>query len=226
MRYIGGACACRGLRTALVEQADFGAGSSSRSTKLVHGGVRYLEKAVFNLDYSQLRLVFDALHERRRMLDNAPHLSRPLPIMTVRDCLCCTACLSLSRPVSAQPAASSLHADAGHVLLARSEGVPERCWWASAPQTAGERAHQTQQPHPHAQPCYAWWEVPYYWAGLKAYDLVANVSNLAWSRFLSAAESMRRFPTLAPARADGLTLKGTVRSVLCAKRLSLDAAET
>jgi glycerol-3-phosphate dehydrogenase len=72
------------LSTALVEQADFGAGTSSRSTKLVHGGVRYLEKAVFQLDFNQLRLVFDALRERRRMLDNAPHLTRPLPIMTVR----------------------------------------------------------------------------------------------------------------------------------------------
>jgi glycerol-3-phosphate dehydrogenase len=47
--------------------------------------VRYLEKAVFRLDYNQLRLVFDALKERRRMLDNAPHLTRPLPIMTVRS---------------------------------------------------------------------------------------------------------------------------------------------
>jgi glycerol-3-phosphate dehydrogenase len=37
-------------------------GTSSKSTKLVHGGVRYLEKAVFNLDYSQLKLVYEALH--------------------------------------------------------------------------------------------------------------------------------------------------------------------
>lgn len=73
------------MSTAVVEQEDFGAGTSSRSTKLVHGGVRYLEKAVFRLDYNQLRLVFDALKERRRMLDNAPHLTRPLPIMTVRS---------------------------------------------------------------------------------------------------------------------------------------------
>ena len=62
------------------------------------------------------------------------------------------------------------------------------------------------------QPCYAWWEVPYYWAGLKAYDLVANWGNLAMSRFLSAHESRRRFPTLAAERSDGLSLKGTVRS--------------
>lgn len=75
---------CRGLRTAVVERDDFGAGTSSRSTKLVHGGVRYLEKAVFNADLSQLKLVFEALKERRIMLDNAPHLSSTLPIMTVR----------------------------------------------------------------------------------------------------------------------------------------------
>jgi hypothetical protein len=74
----------RGLKVGLVEQSDFGAGTSSRSTKLVHGGVRYLEKAFFQLDYSQLKLVFEALYERRRMLDNAPHLTQTLPIMTVR----------------------------------------------------------------------------------------------------------------------------------------------
>jgi hypothetical protein len=66
---------------------------------------------------------------------------------------------------------------------------------------------------PHGvQPCYTWLDVPYYWAGMKTYDLVANFSNLAASRFLTAAESRRRFPTLAGARADGHTLKGTVRA--------------
>ena len=49
----------------------------------VHGGVRYLEKAVFNLDYGHLKLVFEALHERKRLLENAPHLTSALPIMTV-----------------------------------------------------------------------------------------------------------------------------------------------
>ena len=47
--------------------------------------VRYLEKAVFNLDYGQLKLVFEALHERRRLLENAPHLAHALPIMTARS---------------------------------------------------------------------------------------------------------------------------------------------
>ena len=83
----------------------FRAGTSGRSTKLVHGGVRYLEKAVFQLDPGQLKLVFEALRERKTLLNNAPHLTRALPIAT---------------------------------------------------------------------PCYQWWEVPYYWAGMKAYDLVAG----------------------------------------------------
>ncbi len=96
-------CTCvtlntRGLRTALVEEVDFAAGTSSRSTKLVHGGVRYLEKAVFKLDPRQLKLVTEALHERDFMINSAPHLAKSLPILT---------------------------------------------------------------------PCYKWWEVPYYWAGLK-----------------------------------------------------------
>ena len=43
-----------GLKTGLVEKLDFSAGTSSRSTKLIHGGVRYLQKAVFNLDIEQV----------------------------------------------------------------------------------------------------------------------------------------------------------------------------
>ena len=73
--------ASRGLRVALVERDDFAAGTSSKSTKLVHGGVRYLEKAVWQLDYNQYKLVKEALRERRYFLDTAPHLSSWLPIM-------------------------------------------------------------------------------------------------------------------------------------------------
>ncbi|KAL3143712.1 hypothetical protein ABBQ32_003553 [Trebouxia sp. C0010 RCD-2024] len=132
----------RGLRTALIEREDFASGTSSRSTKLVHGGVRYLEKAVFTLDYGQLKLVFEALHERKRLLENAPHLCNALPIMT---------------------------------------------------------------------PCYCWWEVPYYWLGLKAYDLVAGTQGLTMSRFNGRKESHRQFPTLAQTRSeDGSSLKGTI----------------
>lgn len=73
--------ASRGLKVALVERDDFASGTSSKSTKLVHGGVRYLEKAVFELDYNQYKLVREALRERRYFLDTAPHLSSWLPIM-------------------------------------------------------------------------------------------------------------------------------------------------
>jgi len=73
--------ASRGLKVALVERDDFASGTSSKSTKLVHGGVRYLEKAVFELDYNQYKLVKEALRERRYFLDTAPHLSQWLPIM-------------------------------------------------------------------------------------------------------------------------------------------------
>jgi glycerol-3-phosphate dehydrogenase len=63
--------AARGYQTVLLERADFGAGTSSRSTKLVHGGVRYLRQA-------HIGLVFEALHERSRLLENAPHLVHDL----------------------------------------------------------------------------------------------------------------------------------------------------
>jgi glycerol-3-phosphate dehydrogenase len=132
----------RGLTTALIEREDFAAGTSSRSTKLVHGGVRYLEKAVKNLDYGQLKLVFEALRERRTVLSIAPHLTSSLPIMT---------------------------------------------------------------------PCYQWWEVPYYWAGLKAYDLVAGTRALSWSHFVPPARAKAAFPTLCESRhTDDRSLKGTI----------------
>lgn len=52
--------ATRGLKVAMVERDDFSAGTSSKSTKLVHGGVRYLEKAVWELDYNQwVKLVYN-----------------------------------------------------------------------------------------------------------------------------------------------------------------------
>jgi len=66
--------ASRGLRTALVDRADFAAGTSSKSSKLVHGGIRYLQQREF-------RLVYEALRERRIALRNAPHLVRVLPFL-------------------------------------------------------------------------------------------------------------------------------------------------
>ncbi|KAK4455628.1 FAD dependent oxidoreductase-domain-containing protein [Podospora aff. communis PSN243] len=77
--------ATRGLKVAVVERDDFSCGTSSKSTKLVHGGVRYLEKAVWNLDYSQYELVKEALKERKYFLQTAPHLSMWLPIMLPLD---------------------------------------------------------------------------------------------------------------------------------------------
>ena len=63
--------ALRGMSVALVEQDDFGGGTSSRSSRLVHGGVRYLE-------HGYLNLVFEASRERRTLLRLAPQLVRPL----------------------------------------------------------------------------------------------------------------------------------------------------
>ncbi|KAE9451319.1 hypothetical protein C3L33_16783, partial [Rhododendron williamsianum] len=144
----GGATGCgvaldaatRGLRVGLVEREDFSSGTSSRSTKLIHGGVRYLEKAIFNLDYGQLKLVFHALKERKQVIENAPHLCHSLPCMT---------------------------------------------------------------------PCFKWFEVAYYWTGLKLYDLVAGRHLLHLSRYYSAQESVELFPTLARKGKDR-TLKGAV----------------
>lgn len=132
----------RDLKVGLVERDDFASGTSSRSTKLIHGGVRYLEKAFFQLDPAQLKLVFEALHERAIMLQQAPHLTAPLPTIL---------------------------------------------------------------------PCYKFWEVPFYWFGLKAYDFVALVGNglLYVSKFVSAGEALRQFPTLA-AISDGQKLRGSI----------------
>jgi len=66
--------ASRGLRTALVERHDFASGTSSKSSKLVHGGLRYLQQR-------EIRLVYQALHERQRLRKNAPHLVRIMPFM-------------------------------------------------------------------------------------------------------------------------------------------------
>ncbi|HVH31895.1 MAG TPA: glycerol-3-phosphate dehydrogenase/oxidase [bacterium] len=66
--------ASRGYGVGLVEQSDFASATSSRSTKLVHGGVRYLPQG-------HLGLVHQALRERRRLLRLAPHLVRPLPFL-------------------------------------------------------------------------------------------------------------------------------------------------
>jgi glycerol-3-phosphate dehydrogenase len=66
--------AARGLKTALVERGDFAGGTSSKSSKLVHGGLRYLQQR-------EVRLVYENLAERQRLLRNAPHLVSPLPFL-------------------------------------------------------------------------------------------------------------------------------------------------
>ncbi|NXO45483.1 GPDM protein, partial [Locustella ochotensis] len=131
----GGATGCgcaldaatRGLKTALLERDDFSSGTSSRSTKLIHGGVRYLQKAIMNLDFEQYRMVKEALEERAHLLHSAPHLSAPLPIML---------------------------------------------------------------------PIYKWWQLPYYWVGIKLYDLVAGSQCLKSSYVLTKARALELFPML------------------------------
>ncbi len=66
--------ASRGLRAALIERDDFSSGTSSKSSKMIHGGLRYLQQG-------DVRLVYEALAERQRLLDNAPHLVKPLPFV-------------------------------------------------------------------------------------------------------------------------------------------------
>jgi len=117
----------RGLKTALVELNDFASGTSSKSTKLIHGGVRYLQKAILNLDYEQYRMVREALEERANMLEVAPHISYPIPIML---------------------------------------------------------------------PVYKWWQLPYFWVGIKAYDFVAGWKNVKSSYVLSKKQALEKFPML------------------------------
>lgn len=136
----GGATGCgialdaatRGLRVALVDKNDFAEGTSSRSTKLLHGGVRYLEAAVRKLDLAQYNLVREGLRERALVLKNTPHLSRRIQLVT---------------------------------------------------------------------PLYAWFEVPYVFAGLKFYDLLAGDKNIGHSHLLGKNAALQRFPML---KAEGL----------------------
>ncbi|XP_057303376.1 glycerol-3-phosphate dehydrogenase, mitochondrial-like [Hydractinia symbiolongicarpus] len=131
----GGATGCgvaldacsRGLKTALVEKYDYSAGTSSRSTKLIHGGVRYLQKAIMKLDREQYRMVKEALHERANLLAIAPHIATPLPIML---------------------------------------------------------------------PVYKWWQVPYFWVGIKMYDLVAGRQQVKSSYFMGKRKALESFPML------------------------------
>src|SRR5258708_36888816 len=67
-------CAQRGKRVLLVEQNDFSSGTTSRSTRIIHGGLRYLE-------HGEIGLVRESLRERERLLGQSPHLVRPLQFL-------------------------------------------------------------------------------------------------------------------------------------------------
>jgi glycerol-3-phosphate dehydrogenase len=81
----GAACALdaqlRGLRTVLFDAGDFAGATSSAATKIIHGGVRYLEEAIKDVDPKEYHVVVRALRERVRMLNNAPHLTRQLQFL-------------------------------------------------------------------------------------------------------------------------------------------------
>jgi glycerol-3-phosphate dehydrogenase len=81
----GSACALdaqlRGIRTMLLEAGDFAGATSSAATKIIHGGVRYLEEAIKGADLQEYHVLVRALHERVRMLENAPHLTRKLEFL-------------------------------------------------------------------------------------------------------------------------------------------------
>jgi glycerol-3-phosphate dehydrogenase len=119
--------AARGYRTALIEAADFAAATSSRSTKLIHGGVRYLQRG-------DIGLVREALRERAALRRNAPHL------------------------------------------------VDDQAF---------------------VVPAYRRFEIPYYAAGLAAYDLLARGSGFPRSRIVSPARARELIPALAPERLRG-----------------------
>jgi len=103
----------RGYKTILVEAGDFGSGTSSASTKLIHGGLRYLEQAVRELDFRQYRVVRRALQERRLMMHNAPHLVRVcefvVPCMSFAEAAYYNAGLKLYDWLSGDARLSSSH---------------------------------------------------------------------------------------------------------------------
>lgn len=111
--------ASRGLSVALVEKRDFAAGTSSRSSKLIHGGLRYLE----HLD---LALVREALHERRLLIETlAPHLVHPTPFLLplqhgVRDRLYMGAGLALYDALAGVHTAVPRHRHLSHAACLRA----------------------------------------------------------------------------------------------------------
>lgn len=119
--------ALRGLKVAVIDKADFASGTSSKSTKLIHGGVRYLEQAFKSLDMGHLALVKEALAERKTLLEITPHLTRSLPLLI---------------------------------------------------------------------PLYKKWHIPYYFAGLICYDLLAGFRGIGRSYYMSVKKIKEAFSTL------------------------------
>jgi glycerol-3-phosphate dehydrogenase len=72
----------RGLKTVQLEALDFGSATSSTSTKMIHGGVRYLEQAIREFDFKEYEVLTRALHERTHMLRNAPYLTKTQRFLT------------------------------------------------------------------------------------------------------------------------------------------------
>ncbi|HYG40033.1 MAG TPA: glycerol-3-phosphate dehydrogenase/oxidase [Cytophagales bacterium] len=122
--------ASRGFKVLLLEQSDFAKGTSSRSTKLIHGGVRYLAQG-------NIRLVYDALKERGRLLQNAPHLIKKLEFII---------------------------------------------------------------------PCYDWFSIIKYFAGLKIYDWLSGKWSFGDSEYLSTSQVLNSLPAI---RSKGL--KGGIK---------------
>src|SRR5437870_13167321 len=117
--------ALRGLSVALIDKGDFASGTSSLSSKLVHGGLRYLE-------HGDIALVYEAMRERRRLLHNAPHLVRPLRFVIPF--------YAGSRVPGWKWRAGLLLYDvlAGQGNLRRSRGVPRSRLLAEVPSLRGE----------------------------------------------------------------------------------------
>jgi glycerol-3-phosphate dehydrogenase len=122
--------ASRGYSVVLLDATDFAKGTSSRSTKLVHGGVRYLAQG-------NVSLVYEALHERTTLLHNAAHLAQPLAFIL---------------------------------------------------------------------PCYKFWEIPFYGAGLLLYDALSGKRSLGRTSFLGGRQTLKHIPNL---RTKGL--KGSIK---------------
>src|SRR6185312_3780193 len=108
--------ALRGLRVILLERGDFASGTSSRSSKLIHGGIRYLETG-------QLRLVREALRERALLLELAPEYVRPLPFLIPHYAHEGRSWLAVSLGLTLYAALAGRHPLAAHRSLTSAEAL-------------------------------------------------------------------------------------------------------